>query len=83
MEGYVTVLAEMERAATLPVLMHSSSTVSDGPVDPGGSRWECCCTVPICVCVSVWRPENVLYVCVRAAVFVRLGSAVLFHMVWW
>lgn len=78
MEGYVTVLAEMESAATLPVLMHSGSTVSDGPSDPGGSRWQCCFTVRICV--SACRPE---YVCVCTAVFVRLGTDVYIHMVRW
>lgn len=67
MEGYVTVLAEMENAATLPVLMHSGSTMSDGPSDPRGSRWQGCFTVRICS--SVCRPE-----CVCAAVFVRLGT---------
>lgn len=81
MEGYVTVLAEMESAATLPVLMHSSSTVSDGPGDPGGSRWQCCFTVRICV--SKCRPECVrsVYVCVTLCV--RLGPDVCIHMVRW
>ena len=81
MEGYVTVLAEMESAATLPVLMHSSSTVSDGPGDPGGSRWQCCFTVRICV--SKCRPECVRSVYVCATVFVRLGPDVCIHMVRW
>lgn len=35
MAGYVTVLAEMESAATLPVLMHAGCTVSDGAVIQG------------------------------------------------
>lgn len=81
MEGYVTVLAEMESAATLPVLMHLSSTVSDGPGDPGGSRWQCCFTVRICV--SKCRPECVRSVYVCATVFVRIGPDVCIHMVRW
>ena len=86
MEGYVTVLDEMESAATLPVLMHSGSTVSDGPSDPVGSRWQRCFTVWICV--SAHRPECIcacvcVCECVCATVFVRLDSNVCIRMVRW
>lgn len=53
MEGYVTVLTEMESAATLPVLSHSGSTMPDGPSDLRGLKMAMLSySLDMCVCVQ-------------------------------
>lgn len=73
MESYVTVLADMENAATLPVFMHSASTMSEGPSDPRGLK----------VAMLFYNSDVSASVQARLCACCSVCLVVCIHMVWW